>query len=179
MQSWVSIIIGLVLFIFLFLLLKRLFRKNQRKAISSSSQTRKSSNIELEFRPERKRIQVASETVGVPSGVTIKVKRSRTVEHTVAIDWRASGNFEAGLQAIISASIRGEIERSLGRTYQETETTEYEVELNGQNASHYNLVWTDIWLTGDSSVKEGKHINKLPFEFRERSELEVSPLVES
>ncbi len=157
---------------------RRLIRRRQRvpKPSLTSAQPATSSKVRVLINPERKQVQVATEEVSVPSGVVIKVKRSRTVEHTVAMDFHTSRNVEAGIEQIFKASIHGEIERTLGRTYQQSETIEYEVELNGERTNRYQLTWTDIWLTGESEMGEGKAMHRFPFQFRERSELKVSPL---
>ena len=93
------------------------------------------SRVSVELLPEERRLSVATEVVRAPRGVIIKVSRSRTVEHSVAVSWRREIGTEIGFQQFIKASIREELERRLGRTYQETETIAYEVELNGRDPS--------------------------------------------
>lgn len=134
------------------------------------------SHVNIELQPEERRLNVATEVVRVPRGVTIKVSRSRTVEHSVAVDWRHEIGAEVGFQQFVTAAIRGEIERRLGRTYQQTETTAYEVELNGKISEQYKLTWVDVLLTGVSEVVDGGSVRRLPFEFRDRSELEITSI---
>jgi hypothetical protein len=133
-------------------------------------------NINLDSQTES--IQTTSEEVSVPPGVTIKVKRSRTIEHTVDIDWQVSGgiSIESGIKPIISASIRGEIGQRQGRTYQESETLEYEVALNGETSTRYRLIWTDVWRKGVAEFQIGYRTQVLPFRFREWTKLDVHPI---
>jgi hypothetical protein len=133
--------------------------------------------IATTLQPEEKRMQAATEVVNVPAGVTITVRRSRTFEHTIDFNWHVStgGNMEIGLKQIVSASVRREIERAQGRTYQQSETTEYQVELNGERANRYKLTWIDIWLTGVAEIRGAGRTGLLPFQFRERTELDVVP----
>lgn len=127
---------------------------------------------------EEERLPAATEEVRVPKGVRIKVKRSRTVEHTVEIDWTATGEvrFEAGFKQIVSGSLRGEISQKQGRTATESETVEYEIEIDGQKCSQYRLTWTDIWRKGTTEFQHGSATHMVPFRYRERSELEVMPV---
>ena len=145
--------------------------------LRSQSQTGpKAANIRLDAEVETD--QTASEEVSVPAGVTIKVKRSRTIEHTVDIDWHKSGaiNIDSGFKPIISASIRGEIGQRQGRTYHESETLEYEVALSGETSAHYRLTWTDVWRKGIAEFYVGSTSRTLPFRFRESTKLEVYPI---
>ncbi|MFM6025140.1 MAG: hypothetical protein ACKPER_19790, partial [Dolichospermum sp.] len=105
----------------------------------------------------------------------ITVKRSRTIEHTVDITWRdlKSENLTLGFKDIIGASILNEVERQRGRSYTTSEKLEYEVELSGDNACEYSLIWTDVWCTGTIEFTTNEITQVLPFRFRERSELEV------
>jgi hypothetical protein len=139
-------------------------------------QTPKVASIRLDAEVET--AQTASEEVSVPPGVTIKVKRSRTIEHTVDIDWHISGgiNIDSGFKPIISASIRGEIGQSQGRAYRETETLEYEVALSGEITTRYRLTWTDVWRKGVAEFRMDSTTQALPFRFREWTKLEVYPL---
>ena len=131
--------------------------------------------IHLEAEPER--AHILSEAVSVPPGVTIKVKRSRTIEHSVDVNWRVSGggSIDTGFKLVLSASIRGEIEKEQGRAYQESETIEYEVALNGEKSTRYKLNWTDVWRKGVAEYREGGETHLVPFRFREWAELEVLP----
>jgi hypothetical protein len=132
--------------------------------------------IHLDAEPER--AQIVSEEVSVPPGVTIKVKRSRTIEHTVDVSWTVSGgaSIDAGFRPIIRASIQGGIEQERGRAFQESETIEYEVELSGQTCTRYKLVWTDVWRKGFAEFHQGGTTQILPFRFREWAELAVLPV---
>lgn len=132
-------------------------------------------NITIHLEQESERNRTSSETVFVPPGVKITVKRSRTVEHTVDVSWGdlKGGSLDLGLKDIFGISIKGEIEKKRGRSYKESETIEYEVELNGEKVSQYNLVWTDIWCKGFIELTINNTTQMLPFRFRDSSELEV------
>ena len=131
----------------------------------------------VRWTPEKKRTPAATEIVNVPSGATVTVRRSRTVEHTIEVDWRASLEIglEAGIKEIVSASIRSEVEKTQGHAYKQSETVEYEVQLNGEKHNRYKLIWTDIWRTGAVDIKTRIMNCSLPFELRMQAELEVVP----
>lgn len=132
-------------------------------------------SIEVKWEPQEKEIQAATEVIQVPRGVKITVKRSRTIDHTIEINWRTQNgiSIDAGIKQLISTTIHSEIEKSKGRTYHESEKMEYEIELDGEKHNRYKLVWSDIWLIGDTEVIHGSMKAKYPFEFKERSELTV------
>lgn len=138
------------------------------------------SNYKINLLPNLEKVQVNAEKINVPNGVIVKVKRSRTIEHTVDVNWQTSGgiNIDAGLKQLISASIYGELEYSKGQSIQKSETIEYEVELNGDKSNKYKLVWIDIWQKGIVEFQNNT-LTAIPFQFRERSELTVAPDTES
>ncbi|MBN4006954.1 hypothetical protein [Nostoc sp. LPT] len=148
----------------------------QSQQINSIKTDQPNFTIHLEQESERNR--TSSETVFVPPGVKITVKRSRTVEHTVDISWGElkGRSLDLGLKDIFGISIKGEIEKKRGRSYKESQTSEYEVELNGEKVSQYNLVWTDIWCKGFIELTRNNTIQMFPFRFRDSSELEVIPV---
>ena len=133
--------------------------------------------VKISLSPEKRRVKAASEVINIPQGVTITVKRSRVIEHTVDISWQflSGGEVKVGLQAIIAAAVRGEVGKTQGRVYQESESIEYEIELSGKINSRYTLEWTDIWLVGNTEIHKNSTTNILPFQFLEYSELEVKP----
>lgn len=135
-------------------------------------------NINIYLEKESERIRTSSETVLVPAGVKITVKRSRTVEHTVDVSWGdlKGESLDLGIKDFFGISIKSEIEKKRGRSYKESETIEYEVELNGDKVSQYNLVWADIWCKGFIEITINNTTQMLPFRFRDSSELEVIPV---
>lgn len=137
--------------------------------------------INIHIDPDEVKAQAATEIVDVPNGVTIKVKRIRTVEHTLSIEWAAvlSAKGEVGIKQLVSASIQGEIQRIKGYTLQQTESLEYEVTLNGERDNQYKLVWVDIWLKGTADIVDGNNSYSQPFQFRDRTELKVLPFKDS
>jgi hypothetical protein len=135
-------------------------------------------DIKVHLNTNFERIQTNSETVIVPPGVRITVKRSRTIEHTVDVSWRdlKSGDLNLGIKDVVGVSVLTEVERQRGRSYRKSETIEYEVELSGENVCKYHLVWSDIWCKGIIEIAIDETTQIIPFRFRERSELEVVPL---
>ena len=135
-------------------------------------------NINIHLEQESERTRTSSETIFVPTGVKITVKRSRTVEHTVDVSWSdlKGGSLDLGLKDVFGISIKSEIEKKRGRSYKESETIEYEVELNGDKVSQYNLVWADIWCKGFIEFTVNNTTQMLRFRFRDSSELEVIPV---
>jgi hypothetical protein len=137
--------------------------------------------VNIQIEPDETKAQAATEVVDVPNGVIIKVKRIRTVEHTVNIEWAAalSGKGEVGIKQIVSVSIQGEIQRIKGYVSQQTESVEYEVTLNGEKHNQYKLVWMDIWLKGTATIQDNNNSYIQPFQFRDRTELKVVPFTDS
>jgi hypothetical protein len=146
----------------------------------SAPQDARQEQVTVHMESEEEHVPAATEEVHVPRGVKIKVKRSRTVEHTVEVDWTVAGevHLEAGFKHIVSGSIRGEISQKQGRSATESETVEYEVEIDGEKGSQYRLKWTDIWRKGMAEFRYGGATHMAPFKYRERSELEVVPVVQ-
>lgn len=137
------------------------------------------SQPQITVQPDYKleRIRVGSEVVNVPEGVLIKVKRSRTFEHSIEINKKTYGELgiEATLLSVVKASIRSNVGQTQGRTYQQSETVEYEVELNGKDNQKYELIWTDVWFVGSATIFQMGKTHILPFKFREHTELEIIP----
>lgn len=109
----------------------------------------------------------------------VKVKRSRTIARTIHIQWETLGGIDisVGIKNIVDTSVKGEIKRIKGEAYQEDETIEYEVELNGEKSNRYKLVWIDTWRKGSVELREESAENRtyfLPFEIREKTELHVN-----
>ncbi len=134
-------------------------------------------NVMVKFLSEYEKLRVASEEVEVPRGVTIRVKRSRSVEHVIEMGQQStrSINVDAGILKIINTSIHGEIQKKQNKAYRQTETIEYEIELNGNISNRYELVWVDVWQKGVVEIKRA-NLQVLPFQIRERTELQVLPV---
>lgn len=143
------------------------------KATVNTNQSQPLPKIFLSSQLER--VQTNTEIISVPSGVNITVKRSRTIEHTVNINWRKSNEWDIGLQQLLSASIKREVEQEQGRTYQQSETVEYEVELNGDKSNQYELLWVDFWRSGQAEIQQANltKVKVVEFQFREKTELKV------
>jgi hypothetical protein len=146
----------------------------------SAPQAARQEQVAVYMESEEERVPAATVEVHVPKGVKIKVKRSRTVEHTVEVDWAVAGEarLEAGFKQIVSGSIRGELSQKQGRSATESETVEYEVEIDGEKGRQYRLKWTDIWRKDTAEFRHGGATHMAPFRCRERSELEVVPVAQ-
>ena len=144
----------------------------------STGQAQKQKFIKITIEPEEITSQAASELVNVPKGVVIKVKRHRSIEHTVAIEWSSaiSGKGEIGIKQLVSASIQGEIQRIKGYGSSELESMEYEIILDGDKHPQYKLTWVDVWLKGFAEFQDGNNFYQQPFQFRDRAELKVVPI---
>jgi hypothetical protein len=118
------------------------------------------------------------EDVAVPEGASITVRRSRTIEHTLHVEWGQSGGgqLNLGLTDSVKAQIQGAVERKQGQSYQQTETVEYTVQLNGEEARRYKLVWSDIWQGGTAEIVQGGRSSTAPFQLRVGTELDVKPV---
>lgn len=147
---------------------------------TSPSKNLSTTNISVLWNSQKEKSKAATELIKTPPGVNIVVKRSRTIEHIVEVNWQISGkvSIEAGLKEIIMASIQTEIVRTEGNTYKKSETMEYEVQLNGSVHNSYLLVWTDIWSVGTAHTMKGIMSYDFPFQYREKTELDVIPLQE-
>lgn len=97
----------------------------------SAPEAARQEQVAVHLDSEEERVPAATEEVHLPKGVKIRVKRSRMVEHTVEVDWTIGGEagIEAGFKSIVSGSIRGEVSQKQGHTATESETVEYEVEI--------------------------------------------------
>lgn len=133
--------------------------------------------VSTQLNPDAEKIVAATEQVHAPAGVSVKVKRSRTVEHTLTMGWSTSGEVQmsAGVEKLIGLSIRAQIEKQLGWSDKQSETIEYEVTLDGNKSNTYDLLWQDIWRNGTATWKQDGNSYGVPFRYRERTELEVIP----
>ena len=131
----------------------------------------------VQFHKRRKKTVAATEVVRVPQGTRVRVKRSRTLEHTVEVTLRIGEGVEvsSGVADILKASIRNEIERSHSKAYVERESIEYEVEIDGNTHTEYSLIWTDTWRTGRIVFSENGRQASTAFRLRESTELHVLP----
>ena len=134
-------------------------------------------NVTVYFEAELEKVQAATEKVQVPQGVTAKVKRSRTIEHSVNLTTSESVETSSthAYTEFLSQSVKKEIEQKHGRNYQESETLEYEVELDGSQGSSYTLIWIDSFCKGIIEFSHTDRIDRVPFRFRTQTDLQVTP----
>jgi len=136
-------------------------------------------SIDVEFINDLERLEAAAEEVHVPAGVTVSIKRSRSIKRNVEIQTQQveGEKLEVGLKFgqidIIRATIHNEIRRQTSQSLEKTETIEYEVTLDGSKSTKYNLVWADLIRHGSVLVKQEGLEFKFPFSVRERTELHV------
>jgi hypothetical protein len=129
------------------------------------------------FDSELERVEAATERVQVPEGVTAKVKRSRTIEYSVSFTTsKTLGETATQTYAdFLSQTVKSEVEQRHGRSYQERETLEYEVELDGSKGTSYKLLWIDTFCNGTIEFSHSDEEEAVPFRFRTQTELQVTP----
>ena len=125
------------------------------------------------------RVEAATEDVRVPVGVTVSIKRSRTITRAVELTESETNRrqVEAGVKIgqldILKATVLSEIQRRAGRTFETSETVEYNIALSGDKSPAYRLVWADIVKSGVVEIRGAGDVQSIPFSFRERTELDV------
>ena len=134
-------------------------------------------NATIYFDAELEKVQAATERVQVPKGVTAKVKRSRTVEHSVSLT--TTEGLETSSTHVytefLSQTVKKELEQKHGRSYSESETLEYEVELDGNQGSSFTLLWIDSFCKGTIEFSHTDRVDRVPFRFRTQTDLQVTP----
>jgi len=135
----------------------------------------------VQLDPNVSRIEAAREEIHIPKGVSVTVKRSRTITHAVEIaNNETSGvQVEAGLNAahidVLKATVKSEIQKQTGIRFEESETIEHEITLNGAETQNYTLLWADFVRRGIVEINAHGAKSNLPFNWRERTELQVVP----
>jgi hypothetical protein len=121
------------------------------------------------------KVEVDSEIVTVPRGVKRTIKKSRTIMRTVETAETSRTGRDAGINiAPLVAKIQSEIEKKLGRTFQESETIEQTVDLDGNVHQRFQLTWYDRFRTGEISYQESGIVKNVRFLFREGTELDIT-----
>ena len=139
-------------------------------------------SLHVNLKPEVEKVEAATEEVRVPPGVTVSVKRSRTIKHSVEI--KDINTTEAGLEAglklpgidVLKATIKTEVQSQLGHSWEESETSEYEVSLSGDKSPIYKLSWTDFMRVGTIEIRQNDQTRTFPFNCRESTTMEIIPL---
>lgn len=122
--------------------------------------------------------EVSSELVEVVEGAKVRIKRSRTIEHTIDVNLNRivemGVEIEGELYSVeISGAIKKEISKKQGQEIKQIESIEQEVELDGNVNQKFKLVWYDILRTGKADfMYENKKIS-IPFQYKESAELRV------
>lgn len=131
--------------------------------------------VKLQLDSEVKRVEASSELIEIPPGVTIEIKRSRTIEHNVNIETKGLGELkvDADLLDFLKGSVRVQIERLSGKSYKQSEVLEHKISLDGNKARQYKLVWYDKIRTGLAEFKVDNKSATVPFTFREWEDLDV------
>jgi hypothetical protein len=117
---------------------------------------------------------MASDIMSVPEGASVKITRGRTIERAVELNW--TGKAEGGLNIgpdFLSAEILAAMEQKQGQTYKESERVEYEVALNEGQNTVYKRIWKDRRLTGMAKFKGREHLEEIPFQFKEWTQLDI------
>lgn len=154
--------------------------KNGDNKGSSGSKNEAQVGIDTVVSDEADLRSVESSIVNVPDGIKISVKRSRTFVHTINIDWNQAteGKLDIGWQGIVGASLRAEIGRRFASHNSDSVTIEHDVTLDGDVSNRFEIVWIDTWRKGYVEITghTDHETTKVPFEFRESTQLTVKPL---
>jgi hypothetical protein len=134
-------------------------------------------NVTIYLDAEIEKVKAATERVQVPQGVTAKVKRSRTIEHSVNLTTTESLETSSTqvYTEFLSQTVKREVEQKHGRSYNESETLEYEVELDGSKGTSHTLLWIDSFCTRTIEFSHSNRIDRVPFRFRTQTDLQVTP----
>lgn len=139
-------------------------------------------SLRVRVEPELERVDAATEEIHVPLGVSVNVKRCRTIKHSVEIvdSEKTGGKLEFGLKIasldVVRGTISNEIEKQIGKRFEETETIEYDVTLSGDRSQSYKLIWSDLMRRGIVEIHKDGVATPVPFRCRERTELDVIPI---
>ena len=148
---------------------------------TNTSKNQKTQTIGAIQLSKDQRQEELSEEVNVPDGVKVTVKRSRTIARTGKYSMGGLGGIDAnvGIKNIVDTSVRWEIKQIKGEDFKESETIEYEIELNGEKSNRYKLIWIDTWRKGSVELREKSteiQTYFIPFEFVKKGELHVSAI---
>jgi len=127
------------------------------------------------------RIEAAGEEIHIPEGVSVTIKRARTITHAVEIttsekrDSELEASFTGTHLGILKATITNEIQKQTGIRFEESETVEHQITLSGDKSQNYRLVWADFVRSGIVEINAKGNRTALPFNWRERTELQVVP----
>jgi hypothetical protein len=157
--------------------------QSQTQQKNSSPEEIPNSDVQVILTQELERVRVGTEDIQVPVGVTVRVTKSRTFEHSLELKQNdvlegkleLEVGVEAGVKAVTRGSILKKIEQLKGQSYKGSETVSYEIELSGAKATRYQLIWTDVWRQVLVSLPEYRD-TIIPFRFRESTELNVLPV---
>lgn len=131
--------------------------------------------ISVNLLPEEYKSVARTEKIQVPDGIIFTLTRAYTIEHTIQIDWDDSNEaaLELGIKNLFYSSIRRKIEKKEGNTYKQSETIEYQIQIDGKKNTNYQIVWIDIWLRGNIQSNVAP---TLPFQYRKETQFEIHPL---
>lgn len=118
--------------------------------------------------------ELSSELVETLPGIKRIIKRSRTIEHGVFVT--ETNGLEGSLKAempLVSAEIKGKVEKALGETSKQSETVEQTIEVDGNALPKVKLTWVEKYRVGTATTMVNGVEKKLPFEFRENIELRM------
>ena len=141
-----------------------------------------------------------SEIVLIAPGVKVTKTRTRTIDHSIALYDSATttselgGKFDTGSLNIslinigpvklgvegLRAEIKGAVKRERihreQAVYNETFTVSEDIQLDGNVATHYKLMWFDLWRRGTAQFYGANSEFTYPFRYRESTTLEVQAI---
>ena len=136
-------------------------------------------NVELSSLEEY-RAQIATERISLDSGAVATFERSRTIEHSVELTSTGSLEGSLGVNLInqVRGEVRGKIEKTIGRSFKESETFRNSVTLDGTVSPHWKLIWFEVGRSGAAEVKSADgNTETVRFRFAEGVELEVKAIL--
>jgi hypothetical protein len=140
--------------------------------------------LEVALDPEPRRVEAWADTVAVPRGAVVRVKKSRTIEHGAEVsDLRAVELALGGKQGVdvraftaeLSQEVRVRLDAATRQHLKQSETVEQEVQLDGGVHPLYTVTWVDQVRTGRAVVRgpDGRSV-PLAFRLTVSSELRVA-----
>src|SRR5581483_6932366 len=135
--------------------------------------------VEITLNKTLRAVEVKEQVVQAVADSPQVKKEEHTVRHSVSVQksMKIEGEMKAQW-AFLEAGIKGTIERSENRTYENSHTSTREVVIPG-NTKKYKIVWIETYRTGKVVTKDnlGKK-TEVPFEFREGWDLQTKEVKE-
>lgn len=136
------------------------------------------SEIQAVVNPQEVREEVASEIIEIPTGAVFRIKRARSIDHTVdlQLDTAIHGELSLDVLSWLRASVQGQVERTVGHGFKESETIEHEITLDGNKGRRYKLTWHGNFLVGTAKLKQNSIEESIPFRIKISEDFSAVPI---